>query len=369
MLAWSPPSRPARYREEIHLAEAVQRQLFLTPAIGSNSVRRHHDQEPMTESPNRRFLFREFFQLRVHRTSGEPFQRLFSQVMVMADPRFQPIAPWGNWGDGGNDGWIPEDGHYFQVFGPKPNSQHNPMAALQKAMDDLEKLKKWPQIRKYTFVINDRFESPPGPLGHELAKLKDEKGLEDARPLGTDHLLEIFMKLDEDQRQQIVGVVPADEIDPDLPILGKLLSALAHRAHASLSLLTESAPDFSQKIAFNGLEKPISTRLEAASWQSTTVDDFLRTYEPGLQQALAEDIRRLYKRSKVAIPETLPGFPNKRYLWMVEQLVVDTVVTHPHTQAAYMVAAEIILAKYFETCDAYEHPAQAVELAGGGEDQ
>ncbi|VFN06678.1 MAG: hypothetical protein BECKG1743F_GA0114225_112723 [Candidatus Kentron sp. G] len=44
---------------------------------------------------------------------------------------------------------------------------------------------------------------------------------------------------------------------------------------------------------------------------------------------------------------------------MVEQLIPDAMGKHPHSMKAYREAAQIILSKYFETCDAYEHPNSA----------
>jgi hypothetical protein len=40
----------------------------------------------------------------------------------------------------------------------------------------------------------------------------------------------------------------------------------------------------------------------------------------------------------------------------VDKLIPPSMHEHPHSVAAYRCAAELVLAKYFETCDAYEHP-------------
>ena len=45
-----------------------------------------------------------------------------------------------------------------------------------------------------------------------------------------------------------------------------------------------------------------------------------------------------------------------RYVWLVESLIPNSIPQHPHTMKAYRQAAQVIIAKYFETCDAYEHP-------------
>jgi hypothetical protein len=43
-------------------------------------------------------------------------------------------------------------------------------------------------------------------------------------------------------------------------------------------------------------------------------------------------------------------------MWLLQQIIPATAENHPHTMAAYREAAEIVIAKYFETCDVYEHP-------------
>lgn len=47
------------------------------------------------------------------------FQNLINSVFQGGPEEFQAIAPWGNKGDGGNDGYIQSTGHYLQVYGPK----------------------------------------------------------------------------------------------------------------------------------------------------------------------------------------------------------------------------------------------------------
>jgi hypothetical protein len=88
---------------------------------------------------DREYLFRVLFRLEVHQSHGDAFQMPFSTLMKYSDPRFRAIQPWGNWGDGGNDGWTEEDGHYYQVYGPKTTTRYEDACttALGKVIDDL----------------------------------------------------------------------------------------------------------------------------------------------------------------------------------------------------------------------------------------
>lgn len=302
-----------------------------------------------------------FFRVRIHESSGDSFQRFFSDIMGYSTPGFQAVAPWGNWGDGGNDGWIVSDHHYFQVFGPKPGSSLKEVEAVKKSIGDFDKLvAKWGLVRKYTFVMNDRFQGIPAPIGVALEKLKAEKNLDTAASMGSLDLLKVFMDLDEDIKQDLVGSIPDIESDfLDTRAVGELLSFLADKAAASISFLSETAPDFEQKISINGITKAIRSRLESNSYQSYVIGEFLDARDKTLQQAIAQEIRDTYTKSKEVIFATQDGYADLRYWWMVDKLIPPN-VQNLHTKAVYRSAAELVLAKYFETCDVYEHPDNAV---------
>ena len=57
------------------------------------------------------FFFRAFFKLKVHESHGTAFQHLINTLFSYGVKGFQSIAPWGNWGDGGNDGWVEVEEH------------------------------------------------------------------------------------------------------------------------------------------------------------------------------------------------------------------------------------------------------------------
>lgn len=60
---------------------------------------------------------------KLQENSGEAFQSLFEELMVLRYPyNFQKIAPYGKDGDKGNDGYLKGEGIFFQVYGPKTNA-------------------------------------------------------------------------------------------------------------------------------------------------------------------------------------------------------------------------------------------------------
>ncbi len=290
---------------------------------------------------------------------GDAFQALFSKVMQYATPGFQAVSPWGNWGDGGNDGWIDTEAHYFQVYGPKPSNQIKELEAVNKSIGDFDKLvAKWGKVSKYTFVMNDYFKGIPAPVGYSLKKLAEEKCLEYTGAMGGMELLKEFMSLSECDKQDIVGLIPEVDLDfVDSRAVGEVLSFLAQKSSSTLAFLSDTAPDFYEKIKINGITRPIKLRIETSSYQLYLINDFLHSVDNGLEQSIAQEVKETYAQSKLAIPENIPDCADLRYLWMIDKLLPPGV--HASAIASYRFAAELILAKYFETCDAYEHPNNA----------
>lgn len=305
-----------------------------------------------------KFWYRTLFRVKIYEASGDSFQRLVNELCQHSISGFQAIAPWGNWGDGGNDGWVQEEQHYLQVYGPKPTTDWNPVSAVNKSVQDFQKLlDKWPKIQKYSFVLNDRFTGIPAPIASALQAIETDYKLSQARPIGSAELERMFMGLSEDLRQMIVGGIPSCSLTSiDARAVGELLSNLADRTTMLPTLLSNPiAPDFNEKLTFNGLTSPVSDYLRMSSYQTTLVDEFLSRRDTGLKQAISEEVRELYVASKQAIPDTEPERANTRYAWMIERLIPDSGRQHPHSMKAYRDAAQIVLAKFFETCDAYEY--------------
>ena len=304
------------------------------------------------------FWYRTLFKIKVYETFGDAFQKLFQDIMTYHHDGFQSIAPWGNWGDGGNDGWIQDEGRYFQVYGPKASkTTFSITEILNKAIGDFGKLQeKWFNIQNYHFVYNDRFEGIPAPLASELASLKSQQNLSESGAWSAGKLEKLFIELSDDEKMSIIGGIPAEiPSSIDSSAIGEVLKALADSTAMLPTFLNEQAPGFQEKIEFNGLNSQISNYLQYYSYQTQDVDDFFIT-RPSLAQTVASEIKNLYQQSKGKIRDSSSDAPNIRYVWMVEKLIPGKIKSHPHSLKAYREAAQVILAKYFESCDAYEHP-------------
>lgn len=299
--------------------------------------------------------------MKLSEASGDSFQRLFNEIACYRYSGFQAVAPYGNQGDGGNDGWIADENRYCQVYGKKASSKIDLPTTLKKVTDDFEKLQKnWGQIDCYHFVYNDRFEGAPAPIGKTLLELKRQYHLTEASVWDSRKLEQLFMELDNGQKQSIIGGIPSDIPDfIDSRMVAELLKHLADNVSQKILLLDELAPIFDEKIKLNGLTPPVSTYLKAYSYQTQEVDDFLDKRDIGLKQSIAAEMKDIYKESQNhnIIPRTGETVADMRYVWMMEKLIPENAKSHPHSLKAYREASQVILAKYFEICDIYEHPS------------
>lgn len=302
------------------------------------------------------YWYRLHFDLRLYEADGSAFQLLVSDVLRGRFNGFVAVSPAGPLGDGGNDGFVPSDGWYFQVYGPQVGSTLRPAAVVSKTRQDFAKLRSnYADLRRYSFVFNDHYRGVPKDVLDALQELQRQTGVR-CDAVASRDLADWFMELSEDARQSILRGVPVQSpewVDPSA--VGKVLSLLAD-AEARFDQTRQRAPDFDEKIRFNGLPSMIADRLRAMSYQCGMVDQFLSVRGRHLAQAIAQELRMRYAASCEKFEDGLGDAPALRYVWLVEQLIPKPARAHPHSLKAYREAAEVVLAKYFESCDIYAQP-------------
>ena len=70
------------------------------------------------------------FKNRIYQYEGQQFEDFFVEIMQKDDSRFQPVKAYGNIGDRKNDGFVKEDGIYYQIFAPEDISKIKPSMML-----------------------------------------------------------------------------------------------------------------------------------------------------------------------------------------------------------------------------------------------
>jgi len=138
------------------------------------------------------------FRNKVYKFNGTEFQSFFENIMETAYPDFKKIRPYGNKGDGGNDGYRPSVGAYYQVYAPRiPNEKET--ESVNKLKEDFEKLKtnwdKISEVKIYYFVFNDKWGGSTIVLEEALADLKHDNPNIEFLLFTPRSLEEIFFKL------------------------------------------------------------------------------------------------------------------------------------------------------------------------------
>ena len=138
------------------------------------------------------------FENRVYSLNSYEFQKFFEDIMLKKFPgHFQRVRPYGNKGDGGNDGFMKEDGKYFQSYAPLKVNEDKEKEAIQKFRDDFQKLlsSEWgnfSKIKEYYFVYNDKFYGTTIEFEKELHVYQEGYPQIKFYLLGTDQLKSII---------------------------------------------------------------------------------------------------------------------------------------------------------------------------------
>ena len=161
-------------------------------------------------------LARRLFMCRVIVTHAKAFQDLFWDVMkAKHGQNFAPVAPQGQKGDGGNDGYHTIEKHYYQLFAPL-DPRAKVTTAVGKLVTDFPKVKlqwggkKGSGLLKFSFAFNDKYEGAPKEIEQELDALRKKHrpiifAQYCCRDLGTD-----FMALPETEWDRILGGMVPD---------------------------------------------------------------------------------------------------------------------------------------------------------------
>lgn len=310
-----------------------------------------------THSLNRRI--RDYFELRVNQKSGVEFQNFFGEIMVAVYPNFTKIASYR--GDGGNDGYISTEKRYYQVYAPAPSTSSQSVAsyAKNKLAKDYNKLKNvWGVILHFHFVLNDRMQGIDPAVAFQLDKIKSsDANLLTAEVIGMDRLYEIFSRLPTDKQMLIINFIPLEETGvPNYECLTKILVNFLDMAARSNCNDPLVAPQLEEKIKFNGFDQEIHDRILNNCRYVADVENYFVS-SPDEEQKVAALLRNIYCQVKNDIPDYCVNTPIIRYHEMIRYMMPSYVTSlAQEEQKRYYYAAEIIFAKYFESCDVFESP-------------
>lgn len=314
-------------------------------------------------SPEERQIARLMFKEKIHKAIGFEFEHLFAEVMEYSRPTFRKIRPYGNQGDGGNDGYESEYGRYFQVFSPKEPSDSQSNAIKKVAEDFKDKLiPHWQnicEVKEYFFVFNDKYHGSFLELEKQLSEIKQNNRLKAASVFCAKDLEQEFMRLDDEYIIMIVGNVPNTESIQalDYSVLGEVIKHIIDSRPEYVKIGRPIAPDFEEKIVFNGLLQMghFLRSKEIEAWQ---IDDYFSKNSNFAKQTLRDCLANYYNESldQINSVET-ENLNDLRFIFILNKIAPNT-GKNSHDRLRKD-AALVIMAKYFESCDIFEEPQNA----------
>jgi len=315
---------------------------------------------------NQKEIARLLLRNRILKASGSEFEQLFTEIMLASRSGFRQVKPQGRLGDRKNDGFEPLAGRYYQVYAPE-DLRRREQDALDKLEQDFEGLHHhWAGIfpggiREFYFVLNDRLSGAVFPSIHEaMERIRQQYGLECCEPFLTRHLEEEFFSLSDDAIVSIVGFIPDPESDPllDYSVLGEVIR---HVLENPLDLVRAGklhAPDFSEKMRFNGLDAA-GGLLNAASYHSGAVEEYFAANSEFARQAVRDTLNGHYL--EVMEVELSGGgkidevtISDQRFLEILARITPQT--ENRRKRKELQEAALAIMAVFFESCDIFEDP-------------
>jgi C-terminal domain 10 of the ABC-three component (ABC-3C) systems len=314
----------------------------------------------------RKLIARRLFRGRVLGAHGAEYQRLFEQVMQHREPRFVRIKPSGAIGDRKNDGYLPDSGTYYQVYAPEnPALPQNATKAAKKAAVDFKGLLEyWQQstpVQHYRFVFNDKYLGSPPPLETALGKIRETYKI-DAQSFLAGNLEDYALDLEEDQLADVLNC-PIPEVGPlasvDYGILREVVAHVMESRRPLQSGVPLHAPDFTQKIQFNGLTQQVADLLRYAAYQIEAVDDFFSRNSSFAKQELRDHLSAIYleSRSMVEAQDGAADFLGDLVFFQLSgEMTPADISTKEYQAAAVQDAVFVVMAYYFEACDIFEDP-------------
>ena len=307
-----------------------------------------------------RFLARLMFINRLLRSNGDVFQQLFWAVMRATHGQdFVEIKPQGSLGDGGNDGYLPALGHYYQVYGPV-DPQNKITEAANKLAVDFEKIKSsWSQatpMQAYSFVFNDKYEGVFKTIGQALGELEKSNPTVKCRPLTAAHLEDAFMQLPPDKVFAVLGTMFPDTAKLAQLDYGVLKEVIAHIMNAPVTDAPTrfgSLPELGDKIQLNKLSGVWGGVIESGARQSGHLDQYFSKNSHFAKQALRDHLVERYRRARDEgrALSVLPDGVSREDL--IFSNFRESLLPVNATFAADA-AVKVIIGYYFESCDIFD---------------
>lgn len=309
---------------------------------------------------NDRYIIRIMFKNKVLSSDGQLFENLFTSIMIKNDNGFEQVKPYGNIGDRKNDGFNKKKGLYYQVYAPE-NIDKNGItikASIDKLYTDFQGLyEAWHTIcpiKKFFFVVNDKYKGAPPQLHSAMLKLNNVYPDIEMKILTVNNLEDIFLTLDEDSVVDIIGCIPNPALQLDYSALTEVLNYLMNTKESFERSEELQVPDFDEKITYNKLSQRIACDLRSASYQVGNLERFFKENSEYTKNDIQKRVSECYTNATKSIPNDEENYSDCVFIKMLDDIC-------PEKTQAIKNAALVLLSYYFELCDIFEKPKMEME--------
>jgi len=294
--------------------------------------------------PLEQLCYEQRFEIAFRSAKGNEFQSLFAKLMGLAyKTDYMASRPWGNRGDGKNDGFLKSERRLFQLYAPYEMTEAKTTA---KITEDFEGAKvHWrDDFDKWVFAHNAVDGLPP----HVSKTILD---FERANPgitleiWGLEQFLTIFRMLTLEDLREWFGWIPSGEAKCELDFsdLQLVVETIADRDVPPDREVRDVPPG---KIEANELSDSVAAYLRMGMAKAPLVGEFFKTwYDETLGERVAESFRSQYR--------TLHGqsAPDKVFA-KLQSWAGGVDRGSPRHELAILA----VLAYYFDSCDIFEEP-------------
>lgn len=288
------------------------------------------------------------------KAEGQSYEDLFCDIMILKDSRFQKIKAYGNTGDMKNDGYIPELGHFFQIYAPENIKKQQTISdSIKKLDEDFRGLhSKWNDIctiKKFTFVVNDKSKGIPPQLSQKLEELKKEFKEIEFFIYDFNSLLDDFLNLELTSQSRIIGYIPSGEIKTiDYPVLRATIENIKNNFSESIPSDSLNLEEFHKKIEFNNLDESISSYLLNAEAQNYLLESYFEN-NPRSRNYVGMILNEIYNTNKIEYSSNDNISSNIIFYALLKDCCLDNSLDSKNS-------ALVLLSYYFVSCDIFEKP-------------
>jgi hypothetical protein len=302
--------------------------------------------------------------------SAGNFQSLFWAVKkARHGPAFETVGPQGNLGDGGNDGYLPAESHYFQVYGPL-NPKEKASRAAKKLREDFEKVRKqWAingrSLLKFSYAYNDKYHGTPKEISLALNDLRQaHPGIEffsySAADLESD-----FFELNDSFWDGILSMaVPPPEqiVTIDYSVLGEVIAHILQCDITESDSRLDLPPELDEKIQLNELSATNGVIIKNGALQCGHINTYFSNNAAFLLKDLRNHVVGVYETVKAAANNPVVPAGVSRADLVFKALRISLL---PRARTAAMLSAvDAIIGYFFEVCDIFDPKPESRGLPG-----